>query len=138
MWTIVGVSLWPIVAGMNADQIAGEHIHVLLRRQGIAQTELADALGINQSALSKKLYGRRTWMLDEVIAAARFLRVSVDELLPGNDYAPVLAGRGRSGDVRPKGLEPLTFCFGDTPLADEVEAWLLSVVPAYQEIRSER
>lgn len=97
---------------MNADEIVGERVHVLMRRRGMAQLELADTLGINQSALSKKLYGRRSWSLDELLAVARELNVEVTELLPGNDYAPVLEGRGRSGVARPKGLEPLTFWTG--------------------------
>ncbi len=95
---------------MNADQITGEHIRVLMWRDKISQEHLGEVLGISQAAAGKKLRGERTWTLDELLAAARFLKVDVTELLPGSDYAPVPAGRGRSGVVaRLEGLEPPTF-----------------------------
>lgn len=95
---------------MNADQIAGEKIHLLMRRRGIAQAELAPHLGIDQSSMSKKLYGKRTWTLDELLTVARVLDVPITDLLPDDEYAPVPAGRGRmSGVVRLEGLEPPTF-----------------------------
>ena len=94
---------------MNADQITGERIHVLMRRQGMTQGELAGHLKIDQASVSKKLYGKRTWTLDELLASAKALDVPVTELLPGDDYAPVLVGRGRERSVRLEGLEPPTF-----------------------------
>jgi transcriptional regulator with XRE-family HTH domain len=95
---------------MNADQITGEKVHILLRRRGIQQQELADVLGIAQTSASRKILGKRSWTLDELLATAQFLEVAVTDLLPGNEYAPVPTGRGRIADVvRPKGLEPLTF-----------------------------
>lgn len=70
-------------------------MHILMRRQGMTQSELAQHLHIDQASVSKKLYGRRTWTLDELLAAAMALDVPVTDLLPGDDYAPVLVGRGR-------------------------------------------
>jgi transcriptional regulator with XRE-family HTH domain len=106
---------------MNADEITGERVHILLRRRGIQQQELADVLGLTQTSVSRKILGKRSWTLDELLATCQFLDVPVTELLPGSEYAPVLAGRGRIADVaRPKGLEPLTFWFGVSP--DDIAA----------------
>lgn len=95
---------------MNADAITGERVHILMRRRGMSQADMAEHLLIDQSSMSKKLYGRRTWTLDELLTTARVFGVPVADLLPGDDYAPVLSGRGRVGSgVRSKGLEPPTF-----------------------------
>ena len=93
---------------MNADQIIGERVHILMRRDKISQEQLGQALGIAQASTSKKLLGNRSWTADEIIATARFLGVPVSEILPDDNYAPVLEGRGR-GAARSKGLEPPTF-----------------------------
>lgn len=107
---------------MNADQITGERVHILLRRRGIQQQELADILGLTQTSASRKILGKRSWTLDELLATARFLGVPVTELLPEDDYAPIPVGRGRSGDIaRPKGLEPPTFWFGASHWTPEDE-----------------
>lgn len=67
-------------------------------------------LGTTQTSVSRKILGKRSWTLDELLATCKFLDVPVTELLPGSEYAPVPMGRGRMSDVaRPKGLEPLTF-----------------------------
>ena len=114
---------------MNADELTGERVHLLLRRGGIQQQALADVLGITQTSMSRKLLGKRSWTLDEVLATARFLSVQVADLLPGNDYAPVLEGRGRVGVVRPKGLEPLTFWLvADQTTRAESDALFWSIV----------
>ena len=96
---------------MNADEITGKRIYDLMRDRGLTQAALGQAIGLSQVAAGRKLSGVRGWTLDELLAAARFLNVEVTALMPGDDYAPVLSGRGRSveGVVRLKGLEPLTF-----------------------------
>ena len=125
---------------MNADQIIGERVHILMRRDRISQEQLGQALGIAQASASKKLLGQRGWTVDELIAVARFLDVQVTDLLPGNDYAPVLVGRGRVGSARSKGLEPPTFCFGDIDAfwTLDREASLLILDAAYEGADQER
>jgi len=81
---------------MNADQLVGERVHVLMRRARIGQEQLGQVIGIAQASVSKKLLGQRSWTLDELIAVARFLEVEPADLLPGPDYTPVLEGRGRA------------------------------------------
>jgi len=79
----------------SADAVVGRNVHVLMWRAGMPQRTLAVALDLDQSALSKKLHGRRTWTVDELLATALVLQVDVAELLPGSDYEPRPAGRGR-------------------------------------------
>ena len=118
---------------MNADQITGERIHILMRRRGINQDALSPVLGgIAQASVSRKILGKRSWTLDELLAVALFLDVPVTDLLPGNDYDPAPAGRGRNGDVRPKGLEPLTFWLGVGEWTPEDEALYRAEVAAFQ------
>jgi transcriptional regulator with XRE-family HTH domain len=108
---------------MNADQITGEKVHILMRRRGIQQQALAEVLDLTQTSVSRKILGKRSWTVDELLATAQFLDVPITELLPGDEYAPVLTGRGR--DVRPKGLEPLTFwfvVFGMPNMACDIDA----------------
>lgn len=80
----------------TADAVVGRNVHILMWRSGMPQRTLALALDIDQSALSKKLHGRRTWTVDELLATAVVLQVSVAELLPGAEYEPRPAGRGRT------------------------------------------
>jgi transcriptional regulator with XRE-family HTH domain len=65
-------------------------------RSGMTQTQLARALELDQSAVSKKIRGRRSWTVDELMAAALLLQVDVCQLMPGADYKPAPAGRGRA------------------------------------------
>ncbi|WP_341935524.1 helix-turn-helix domain-containing protein [Microbacterium sp. LWO14-1.2] len=111
---------------MNADEITGELVHLAMRRRRVTQSALGEVLGITQPAMGKKLYGQRSWTIDEVLAVAKYFEMPVTELLPGEDYQPIPEGRGRVNaetasteveavsslsqhSVRPKGLEPLTF-----------------------------
>ena len=65
----------------EADTAVGRRVHMLMWDRQLKQTELAPRLGIEQSALSKKLRGIRPWSLDEVVAVARELRTSVAYLI---------------------------------------------------------
>jgi len=65
----------------EADTAVGRRVHMLMWDRQLKQTELAPRLGIEQSALSKKLRGIRPWSLDEVVSVARELRTSVAYLI---------------------------------------------------------
>lgn len=71
-----------------------------MRRARISQEQLGHELGIAQASAGKKLLGLRGWTVDELIATARFLGVPVEQIMPEDDYAPVLTGRGRVSAVR--------------------------------------
>ena len=67
---------------MTRDVAIGEAVHHEMWRQGVPQSRLAKKLGITQSALSRKVRGRRPFYASEVMAIARELRVPVEQLLP--------------------------------------------------------
>lgn len=62
----------------------GELVTNARRRQGISQARLADALGIEQSALSKKERGDRPFTDRDLLLAAVVLGVSPRDFMPEN------------------------------------------------------
>lgn len=72
----------------SLDEIVGANVHMLMWARKITQVALAGKMGIDQSGLSKRLRGERSWSLDEVDAAARILGVTVVELLERKWYTP--------------------------------------------------
>ena len=82
------------------DVLIGQRVHHVLWRRKLQQRELAAALGITQSTLSRRLRGESAWFAGDLVAVADALDVSVGWLF------------GEDGSVRPKGFEPLTFWFG--------------------------
>lgn len=52
-------------------------------RRRISQTALAEALGMSQPSLSKRLSGDQAFSLDELLAVAAFFDVEVTALLVG-------------------------------------------------------
>jgi hypothetical protein len=72
----------------SLDQVVGTHVHILMWTRKITQSALGRQLGIDQSALSKKLRGERGWSLDEVERAARVLGVPMLSLFDRNWYTP--------------------------------------------------
>lgn len=56
---------------------------------GVSQAELARRVGMDPSALSRAVNGKRGLAVDELVAIARELRVSTDWLLVGEDRFPV-------------------------------------------------
>lgn len=70
----------------DIDQTIGFNVHGLLYRRRNSQTQLALALGITPSVLSKKLRGESSWSAKQVAVTAAFLNVE-----PGRLYAEVTA-----------------------------------------------
>ena len=96
----------------RADAEVGRAVHMLMWDRQVKQAELSKRLGIQQSALSKKLRGHRPWTVDELIVTAAFLQTSVGYLV----------GELREEEpmVHPLGLEPRTHCFSDEHEAEVV------------------
>jgi transcriptional regulator with XRE-family HTH domain len=65
----------------DADKALGRAIHQAMWDQHITQLRLAEALGIDQSALSKKLRGLRPWLFAEFISCADLLGLDARDLL---------------------------------------------------------
>ena len=102
-------------AAESADAAVGRRVHMLMWDRQLTQTALAPRLGIEQSALSKKLRGQRGWSVDELLAVAAYLQTSVSYLVgETREEAPM---------VHPLGLEPRTHCFSDDHSADVIDIW---------------
>ncbi|WP_442960386.1 helix-turn-helix domain-containing protein [Pseudoclavibacter sp. 8L] len=78
--------------------------------QKLKQGDLAPVLGIQQTALSRKLRGERKWTLDELRTVARALNTTTSYLLgetenprPGGPVGGIVAA-----GVGPAGIEPTT------------------------------
>lgn len=73
-----------VTAGTVDEQI-GAAVHQLMWQNRITQRAMADALGIQQSAMSRKLRGTRPWLAAEVLVVARALGVRPADLMPDGD-----------------------------------------------------
>lgn len=73
---------------------AGRRIRVLRKERGLTQTELAKALGIDQSNVSSIERGARGLTVHQALKLARALGVSTDEILAGA-AAPSAESRDR-------------------------------------------
>ena len=62
-----------------------EKIQELRRKKGITQEELADALFVSRTAISKWESGRGYPNIDSLKAIAKFFSVSIDDLLSGEE-----------------------------------------------------
>ena len=71
----------------NYNALVGELVHQFMWRQKRSQTDVAAALGIAQSTLSRKLRGERPWEIGELYKLAEILEISIMDLIP-NEQNP--------------------------------------------------
>ena len=57
------------------------NVKMLLASKGLNQTDLAKALDMSRSAASYKLSGKSVWSVPDLVIAANFLNVHVEDLL---------------------------------------------------------
>lgn len=57
------------------------NVRAEVARKGIARSEVADLLGMSQSALSRRLTGTASFSAEDIAALADYLATSVDALL---------------------------------------------------------
>lgn len=81
----------------TADVIVGERVLLALHRRKMSKRALAEILDVSDASVGKKINGFSTFSLDELLMLAKVFEMPVTELLPGDDYEPVLTGRGRKG-----------------------------------------
>lgn len=62
------------------SQLVAANIRAGVARRGWKQKDLAKALGITPTAVSRKWLGHRAWHLDELDAVAKALGVPVQDL----------------------------------------------------------
>ena len=79
-----------------------EKLQSLRRQRGLTQEELAQALYVSRTAVSKWESGRGFPNIDSLKAIAAFFSVSVDELLSGDALLTIAEaeGRRRAGHIR--------------------------------------
>lgn len=58
-----------------------EKVKELMNEKNISQRDLANAIKINESAMSRYISGERTPRIDILTKIARFFNVSIDELM---------------------------------------------------------
>lgn len=73
----------------NQEQV-GEEIAALRAERGVSQRRLAQAIGLDASALSRIESGERGLAVGELVAVAEYLGVDVDRLLLDEAGAPPL------------------------------------------------
>jgi transcriptional regulator with XRE-family HTH domain len=66
----------------NPTTALAANVRAEMARSGLPQQQLADALGLKQQGLSRRLAGRTPFSLDEAFAVADILGVPVSEILP--------------------------------------------------------
>lgn len=81
---------------VSTDQWIGERVHQVMWRAKIKQTQVAPLMGLSQSALSRKILGKRSWSIDELAQISTILGVPIVDLVP-----PKLAALLRSTTAGP-------------------------------------
>ena len=90
--------------------LVASNIRAEAARQGIYQMDIARALGVRQTTISKRWKGGRAWPLEDLPKVAAVLGVTVVDLVSEPDKQNPrrwIAPRGAA--ARSKGLEPPTF-----------------------------
>ena len=78
----------------------GEKLQQLRKRRGLTQEELAGALFVSRTAVSKWESGRGYPGIDSLRAIAEFFSVSIDELLSGGELMAVAESEGKERTER--------------------------------------
>lgn len=89
--TMARMAIQGATDGPSVDELIGERVHTIMWRSKIPQKEIGALLGIDQSAVSKKLRGQRAWSADDLVRVARRLNVSVGVLF-GEEPPPTGGG----------------------------------------------
>jgi len=76
---------------MNPRPFQAVTLRNILVEQGVFEASLAAHLGITKSGLSRKINGSRSWKLDEMTRAAKYLGMNVDEVFPPVEYIKSLS-----------------------------------------------
>lgn len=98
------MTITAIPVGLSLDAAFGEVIHLRLRRRGIHQRDVAEALGMTQGAVSHKLRGARPWHLADMAQVAEFLGEDLGHLVSEAECAR------RDSNPKPSVLSSLAEC----------------------------
>ncbi len=70
------------MANKTAAQRVAQEVRANMARRGRTQSDIATALGISQTAISRRLSGSVPWDVNELELVATALDVPIAELLP--------------------------------------------------------
>lgn len=94
-----------VIDKKSENAVIGEKVHTLMWRAKRTQAQLADLLGVHQSAVSNRLKGKTDWTAVELAITAGWLGVEISDLVPqvnqdgadGQFVGDVNGAHGRSG-----------------------------------------
>ncbi|MFD8769545.1 helix-turn-helix transcriptional regulator [Microbacterium oxydans] len=98
---------------INGTLSLGELLALYRQMSGLDQHQMGERVGASRPTISAWERGLREPSFSQVVAWAQITAQPIDALIDaaarGNAESPAASATGLSGDVRPKGLEPLTF-----------------------------
>jgi hypothetical protein len=72
----------PAVEHPSFVDVVARNIRVETARKGVTLTAVADAIGLGQPALAKRMGGQVAWSLADVLAVARYFEVPITNITP--------------------------------------------------------
>lgn len=111
-----------------------EKLQELRRRKGLTQEELAAALYVSRTAVSKWESGRGYPSIDSLKAIAGYYSVTIDELLSGDELLSIAQEDRRQRETRVRdwvfgGLDVSVILFVFLPLFGQASGGVISCVP---------
>lgn len=73
------------VGPSGVDVLIGERVHGAMWRAHVTQTQLARAMSLDTAAVNRRLRGRTSWRVTDLLTVAEYLGVAFEELMPTND-----------------------------------------------------
>lgn len=75
----------------GVDAAIGDRVHQRMWRAQLSNTEVARALGVDRAALGRRLRGRTSWRVTDLLIVAELLGVTLEQLLPSREEIAALA-----------------------------------------------
>jgi transcriptional regulator with XRE-family HTH domain len=69
----------------GVDELIGARVHAAMWRARVTQKQLAAALDVDQGSVSRRLRGRTSWKVSDVLVAAELCGIDMSELMPTHD-----------------------------------------------------
>ena len=86
---------------VEVERAVSFNIKMFLTAKGLTQTELGAALGIKRAAMSQKMRNDTAWSLADLVNAAKFLNVSLNDLF-SSKFSDVLMESTSSMNTEPR------------------------------------
>ena len=76
----------------SLQDVVTRNMRVAMALRGVNQTKLAEALGVDRSAISQKMTRRVAWSLEDIEKASGFFKVDPEALVAGHGFEPWTSG----------------------------------------------